>query len=279
MIMAAALSNEERTQLLQTVAMYEAVTESDSADVQSLETLKEAYAKLGRAEDSLRASKKLAQAYAASGQVSRAILEYEGVLEKFPNDEETRAALAALEPKARESAAPRVAPQAPITSASARIRDAERILGQVLIEKKILTPQALEAVLKKLQDARANMSAAPAAYSLAQIIADEHIAKLDEVLTAIVEGSNLPYLSLDNYDTDSDVVRLLPRDVALRYCTMPFDKISRTLLVATVNPFDKQAREEIGKLLDYNLQWYVCSPVEINAVLKRVHRLAPKKTT
>src|ERR1700690_3276020 len=61
--MASHISEEETQQLLRTVEMFEAITESQPTDYQSLEILKEAYTKLGRQPDSLRISRKLADAY------------------------------------------------------------------------------------------------------------------------------------------------------------------------------------------------------------------------
>src|SRR5215510_2986043 len=95
--MAAQLSSEESQQLLRTVEMFEAITESQPDDYQSLEILKEAYSKLGRKEEALAVSKRLAQAYTKLGHVSQAILEYEGIAQEFPNDPEAKAALAQFE--------------------------------------------------------------------------------------------------------------------------------------------------------------------------------------
>src|ERR1041385_1499252 len=90
----------EKAQLLQTVEMFEAVTQANPDDYQSLEILKEAYFKLGREEDGLRVSKKIARAHLNIGQMSQAILQYEGILQRFPKDAEASAALAELHKQA-----------------------------------------------------------------------------------------------------------------------------------------------------------------------------------
>src|SRR6266481_1769299 len=76
----ASISEDEIQQLLRTVEMFEAITQSQPEDYQSWEILKEAYAKLGRRDESLAASKRLAKAHISLGQISQAILEYEGIL-------------------------------------------------------------------------------------------------------------------------------------------------------------------------------------------------------
>ena len=90
---------QEDPKLLETVQMFEVITAADPDDYQSMEILKEAYTKLGREKDAIEASKKIAKIYVRLGQISSAILEYEGVLQRSPDDGEALAALGELESK------------------------------------------------------------------------------------------------------------------------------------------------------------------------------------
>src|SRR5258705_3935787 len=92
-------SNEE-AQLAQTIEMFEVITQTQPQDYQSLEILKEAYAKLGREKDVVTTSKRIANAYVLMGQLSSAILEYESILQRYPDDPEALAALGEIESKA-----------------------------------------------------------------------------------------------------------------------------------------------------------------------------------
>jgi len=92
-------SNEE-AQLAQTIEMFEVITQSQPQDYQSLEILKEAYAKLGREKDVVATSKRIANAYVLMGQLSSAILEYESILQRYPEDVQALAALGEIESKA-----------------------------------------------------------------------------------------------------------------------------------------------------------------------------------
>ena len=64
-----------------------------------MEILKEAYWKLNRQKDALDITRKLADTYFAFGQYSSALLEYEGILQKDPNNPEVVAALGEVEAK------------------------------------------------------------------------------------------------------------------------------------------------------------------------------------
>ena len=48
---------------------------------------------------------------------------------------------------------------------------------------------------------------------------------------------------------------------------VPFDILSRTVMIATANPFDALGKEAVQQLLDYNVQWHLASPQAIFKVL------------
>src|SRR5215467_11081842 len=98
--MVSTLTASEEAQLAQTIEMFEVITQSQPQDYQSLEILKEAYAKLGRDKEAINTSKRIAEAYVQMGQLSSAILEYETILQRCPDDPDVQAALQRIESKA-----------------------------------------------------------------------------------------------------------------------------------------------------------------------------------
>src|SRR5881394_2614043 len=98
--MSATLSPSDEAQLGQTIEMFEVITQSQPHDYQSLEILKEAYSKLHREKDVVSTAKRIAQAYVQMGQLSSAILEYETILQRYPDDPDVQAALKQIESKA-----------------------------------------------------------------------------------------------------------------------------------------------------------------------------------
>jgi hypothetical protein len=295
--MAAVLSEEESQQLLRTVEMFEAITESQPNDYQSLEILKEAYSKLGRKEEALRISKRLAQAYVTLGHVSQAILEYEGIVQEFPDDAEARAALTDLERNTNqtedatpvsalslaEDSKPKPPPAggpagAPASLHRAKPEDGDRQLANVLIAEKLVTPQAVEPLLEKLAAMRRNGAERTQPLSLAPLLAAEQIAKLEDVLLVMVNKSRLPFMPLAIYDVDRDIARLLPQDICWQHCLVPFDLLSRSVLIATANPFDHAARKQVEAMLDHHVFWYVAPPADIVAALRHAHGLDKTKS-
>src|SRR5271156_970062 len=100
------LNPGEEAQLRQTIEMFEVITQSQPQDYQSLEILKEAYLKLNLEKEVVLTSKRIAQAYVLLGQLSSAILEYETILQRHPEDRDAMAAMAQIESKANNLTAP-----------------------------------------------------------------------------------------------------------------------------------------------------------------------------
>ena len=157
--------------------------------------------------------------------------------------------------------------------------DGNKALVDVLIAEKLITIQAVDPLLKRLAANAANAkdtseSAQP--ITLPQLLVDEQLIKLEDLLSLLVERSGLPYLPLSTYDVDRDAVCLLPRELCFANCIVPFDLISRSVLIATANPFDMQARSQAEVMLAYNVFWYITSPEEIHTALRRAHGLDMK---
>jgi tetratricopeptide (TPR) repeat protein len=285
--MAARVTSEEEAQQLQaTIEMFEAITESQPDDYQSLEILKEAYSKLGRDKDALHVARKLATAYTNLGHISQAILEYEGILEDHPNDPDATSALQRLTdqtsqlsptaPPATEDSKPLPAtgklPGAPaFPDARGKTEDGDQALIRVLISEKILTPQVVDPLLQRLKTAQAAQPDKAQKPTLLQFLATEQLAKLDDLLTILINRSGHPFMPLSTYDADRDTVCLLPQEICWQCCLIPFDLISRSVLIATGNPFDQHAKERVQSMLDYNIFWYVAPPADILSALRRVH--------
>src|ERR1700693_2770227 len=83
--------------------MFEAITQTQPEDYQSLEILKEAYTKIGRHDDALKASRKLAEAYFNAGSYTPALHECEVILTRQPNSPEILAMLGEIEQRLQAS--------------------------------------------------------------------------------------------------------------------------------------------------------------------------------
>ena len=267
--------------------MFEVITQSQPQDYQSLEILKEAYSNLNREADVIKTSKRIAEAYVQLGQLSSAILEYETILQRSPNDADVVAALKAIESRANTTfiAAPSpagapdaAAPAAPgranrakadKPAAATAVDDGRQAMYKIFVDGKIISAGDFDLCWHTPDP---NTPPNGVIEPFIQILADKGVVPPDVTLKALVEKSRLAYLPLDKYDIDGDLTRKFPAEVCQRWCVLPFDRMSKTVLVATANPFNKEAAREIAAATENRLVWYVCAPVDIVKNLRKVFR-------
>jgi len=297
------ISLEEQEQILQTIEMFEVITQSNPNDCQSLEILKDAYAKLGRHKEAIAATKRLADTYASNGEYSSALLEYESILRQEPDSKEIVALLQAVESKLQLSGQtisgarpsndvaldiPGMEPTLIRTNATRhshhRIEDEELIiptpendgndgLAKFLIQHRIVGEDIVKAALDRVQ--KQNKSAGPGAlsFSLLDEIVHTKTIEMEPLLCSILDRTKFAYAPLEYYDVDRQIVKMLPENLTLGRLIVPFDLISRTVMVALANPFDALGKEAVQQMLDYNIQWHLASPAAIMKVLRDAHRL------
>jgi hypothetical protein len=288
--MAATISPNEEAQLLQTIEMFEVITQSQPLDYQSLEILKEAYSKLNRQDAVAATAKRIAEAYVQLGQLSSAILEYESILQRFPDDPDVQKALRALENRANSFAAPSpMESEAPTrdtsllkkpaadgkpASAETSFKSAPVDDGRAAMQKLFL-----DAKLVSLSDfdmfwPQPNLAEAPKALTepFIHILAEKQILPLDRSMKLLAEKSRVAYLPLEKYDVDVELARTFPREVCLRWCVLPFDKLSKSIMVATANPFNKHAARELEAATKSRLLFYLATPTELTKILKKIFR-------
>ena len=66
--------------------------------------------------------------------------------------------------------------------------------------------------------------------------------------------------------------RSFPAKVCQRWCVLPFDRMSKSVLVATANPFNQQAARELAEATSYRLLWYLTTPVDLVKNLRKTFR-------
>jgi tetratricopeptide (TPR) repeat protein len=257
--------------------MFEVITQSQPTDYQSLEILKEAYLKLGRQQDLINTSKRIARAHVQLGQLSSAILEYETILQRSPEDKEVLAALKEIENQAGKYAEqavtdePRAATRpAKSTSKSAAVADDGKAdMAKIFVETKLIAQSDFEQCWQ-LPDL--NTPPLRAVEPFITHVINRKLMQEEPMLRVLSERSRMAYLPLAKYDIDLELARGFPAVTCRRWCVLPFDRMSKSVFVATTNPFNRQAAKEIQDATPHRLFWFLTSPVDLMNFIQRAFR-------
>jgi tetratricopeptide (TPR) repeat protein len=278
--MASNITPAEEAQLLQTIEMFEVITQSQPQDYQSLEILKEAYFKLGRQKDVVSCAKRIAEAYVQSGQLSSAIMEYETILQRFPDDPDVKKALEDIEKRASTSATPAAETFTPLppsgpTSAkpgakasAADVDDGKQVMQKIFVDGKLINASDFNLYWVTPDSNEPEQVIEP----FLQVLADKAVMPVDKSVKLITEKSRLGYLPMEKYDVDIELARSFSKAACRRWCVLPVDKMSKSVLVATTNPFNRQAAIELQASTKLRLLWYIASPPELVKAIKKVFR-------
>jgi tetratricopeptide (TPR) repeat protein len=279
------LNPGEEAQLNQTIEMFEVIVQSQPNDCQSLEILKEAYTKLGREQDIINTSKRIAQAYVVSGQLSSAILEFETVLQRRPDDAEVQAALKEIEDKANNVGVHSAGVEpAALTShpsdttrmrkktahaATTELEDGRKTMRKIFVDGKIISAGDFDLCWRTPD---LTSPAGDVVEPFVQTLHDKGILSSDKALKILSDKSRFAFLPLEKYDVDIDLTRGFPAEICRRWCVLPFDRMSKSILVATVNPFNQQAVKELSETTSHRLLWYLTSPTDLIANVRKAFR-------
>ena len=265
--------------------MFEVITQSQPQDYQSLEILKEAYSKLGRDHDVVSTSKRIAEAYVQMGQLSSAILEYETILQRYPEDTDVQKALKSIESKAT-SFPGQGAPDTGVTTRKTlesrhaagkgqsqgtplEVEDGRKAMFKLFVDSKTISAGDFD-----LCWPTPDLFAPPAATiePFVQVLADKGILAVDKALKMLADKSRCAFLPLHLYDVDMDFARTFPGVACQRWCVFPFDRMGQSILVATCNPFNQQAAKDLTAGRNQRLLWYLVPPVDLIKYLRKAFR-------
>lgn len=136
-------------------------------------------------------------------------------------------------------------------------------LGELLKEGKIITDMQLKEALE-IQKEKGGL--------IGEILVSLGYAKEEEIAQALTIQYGFPYLPLDNYEIEQDVINIIALDIAKKHGVIPIDKIGATLTVAMVNPLNTAALEEIEAITKCTVQPFVTTSTSFQNALKKYYK-------
>lgn len=133
-------------------------------------------------------------------------------------------------------------------------------LGELLVERRLITPPQLEQALK-LQQQEGGL--------LGQILVRLGYTTEEAVAQALTAQFGFPYLPLKHYTIDGDFLGIIPENVARQYCLVPVDRIGDTLAVAMADPLNASAIEDIEMLSHCSVQVFVATLSDVIDAIQR----------
>jgi len=139
-------------------------------------------------------------------------------------------------------------------------------LGELLLERRIINSEQLEKALS-LQKERGSL--------IGEILVELGFAKEEDIVQAITAQYGFPYLPLNNYSIEDEIIKIIPERVARQYCLIPVDRIGNNLSVAMSNPLNVPVIEDLELLTGCNIQTFVSTTSDIKGAIDKYYKEKP----
>ena len=136
-------------------------------------------------------------------------------------------------------------------------------LGELLVEMSLITKDQLHHSLEVQKDKGG---------LIGQVLVDLGYVSEEAIAQAITAQYGFPYLPLENYEIDAEIVKIVPKNVAIQYCLIPVDKIGSNLTIAMANPLNSQAVEDIALLSGLYVQLFVSTATDIKKAIGKYYK-------
>jgi type IV pilus assembly protein PilB len=112
---------------------------------------------------------------------------------------------------------------------------------------------------------------------LEQTIVRLGFAKEELILQCLADYFGLPFVDLDTYLIDEKVVKMIPEEMARRHTLIPIFKIGETLTVATANPLNIHALDELRNRVKTDVEIAISTEKKIRKAIDQ-HYGSPDTT-
>jgi type II secretion system protein E len=135
-------------------------------------------------------------------------------------------------------------------------------LGDILVEKKIITPQELEMAVKEQEKTKE---------VLGQILIKMGLITERELLQALAEQQGIAFVELKEIEIDEKVIKRVPAKFAWHYKIMPISIESNILTVAISNPFDMWPLDDLETNLGYRVEKVLATSQDILEAIRKYY--------
>ncbi|MGI6086701.1 MAG: hypothetical protein ACOYCD_01960 [Kiritimatiellia bacterium] len=263
------IPSDSASEVLNAIAAFEKILEAIPNDRISLETLADAYDKIG---DRVRARTHMLR-------LGRVLLDEKDedaardLLHKLrayaSNDDEVSNLIAKIEKMEPEKVRPVVldGPDRLGQHRTANIA-AEMSFAWNLLQAKKLTKEEYASVVHDLTE----NSTKPALITVStlHVLNDRNFPGINDALAFAANACNTPMIRLANFETPLETATLLPLDFTIRRGAIIFELMGNDALVAVLNPYDEQLAMDIEDLTGKPAYLYLVHPADFDATIEKI---------
>ncbi len=136
-------------------------------------------------------------------------------------------------------------------------------LGELLLERNIISQQQLDKALT-VQKEKGGL--------IGEILVELGLVREEDIAQTLTAQYGFPFLPLNNYEIDPEVIKIIPGRVSRQYLLIPIDKIGNNLTIAMFNPLNIRAIEDVELISGCNVQAFVSTASDIKKAIEKYYK-------
>lgn len=146
---------------------------------------------------------------------------------------------------------------------SDRPRVVTKKIGELLVERGFITKEQLEEALE-IQKNNKKL--------LGEILIEHGYASEEQVMICLTTQYGIPYLPLESYEIDLQIIDSVPSELARKYNFIPIDKIGNLLTIVSSDILDQDIINEIEKGLGCKIQSFVTTSSALRMAMEKYYK-------
>lgn len=143
------------------------------------------------------------------------------------------------------------------------MKQGRKRLGDLLVEANVLTEDQLQHALAiKQSDER-----------LGDVLIKEQLVTEQTLIEVLEFQLGIPHVNLGQFPIDSEIIQLVPKEIAKRYLLVPLRKEKNKLFVAMADPMDYFAIEELRMLTGFRIEPCIATKQDLNKTISKYYEL------
>ncbi len=135
-------------------------------------------------------------------------------------------------------------------------------IGELLVKENFITTDQLETALKHQRQNGGR---------LGSILINLGFVEDDDITALLSKKYGVPSINLTYFEIDSAVIKLIPVEVAQKYMVVPLSRVGSTLTVASADPTNVFAMDDIKFMTGFNVEPVVASEASITEALEKYY--------
>lgn len=134
------------------------------------------------------------------------------------------------------------------------------LIGEIFLKRKMITKEQLDQALEMQKKENS---------FIGEILMKLGYLEERDIVVALVVQCGLPYIAVHKYTIDPGIVRLIPKEIALKENFIALDRIGDILSVVMANPLNYEMKVKLEALTGCRVATFIATKGEIQEAIAK----------